>query len=154
MLPQDQALDILVEFLKIHGKTAVNKIDVKTIRELASIVLEENVFVYGSKQQLRDLLKDANTWHPNIKLDYKISQSLSFLDVLLTNNHGILSTSVYHKPTAEPYVDVVSFISDHSRHVFDNIIKTALVRAVRYSSTFQAFQSEQRYIKLMLLYSG
>ncbi|CAF3552615.1 unnamed protein product, partial [Rotaria sp. Silwood2] len=58
MLPQDQALDILVEFLKIHGKTAVNKIDVKTIRELASIVLEENVFVYG-KKIYRQTLGDA-----------------------------------------------------------------------------------------------
>jgi hypothetical protein len=85
-------------------------------------------------------LDDANTWHPHIKLEYKISQSLPFLDVLLTNKNGILLTSVHHKPIAEPYV--VPFISDHPRRVFSNIIQTSLIRAVRYSSTFEAFNDE------------
>ncbi len=101
---------------------------------------------------MKSLLTDANTWHPNIKFDYKISKSLPFLDVLLTNNNGTLITSVYHKPTAEPYV--VPFISDHPRHIFCNIIKTALQRAIRYSSTFELFNDERRSIKLMLLYNG
>ncbi|CAF4490588.1 unnamed protein product, partial [Rotaria magnacalcarata] len=54
-----------------------------------------------SEEELRKLLDDVNTWHPNIKLDYKIDNSLPFLDVQLTNNNGTLSTSVYHKPAAE-----------------------------------------------------
>ena len=82
----------------------------------------------------------------------KLAPSLPFLDVLLTNNNGILSTSVYHKPSAEPYV--TSFVSDHPRHVFINVITTALARAVRYSSTFDAFNTERRAIKLTLLYNG
>ncbi len=49
MLPQDQSIDILGEFLEKHGKTEVDKIDIKTIKELDSIVLKENVFVYGNK---------------------------------------------------------------------------------------------------------
>ena len=106
----------------------------------------------SSERELKALLETANTWHPNIKLDYKIAQSLPFLDVLLTNNNGILLTSVYHKPSAEPYV--IPFISDHPRHVFSNIIQTALTRATRYSSTFEAFNYERRCIKLMLLYNG
>ena len=105
-----------------------------------------------SEEELIKFLDDANTWHPNIKLEYKIGKSLPFLDVLMTNNNGILSTSVYHKPAAEPYV--VPFISDHPRHVFRNIIQTALTRAIRYSSTLEAFQYERRYIQLMLLYNG
>ncbi|CAF1398943.1 unnamed protein product, partial [Adineta steineri] len=105
-----------------------------------------------SEHELRKLLDQAYTWHPNIKLDYKISQSLSFLDFLLTNNNGILSTSDYHKPNAKPYV--VPFNSDHPRHVFVNIIQTLLTRAVRYSSTFETFNYERRSIKLMLLYNG
>ncbi|CAF2052577.1 unnamed protein product [Rotaria magnacalcarata] len=104
-----------------------------------------------SEEELRKLLDDLNTWHPNIKLDYKIGNSLPFLDAQLTNNNGILSTSVYHKPSAEPYV--TPFISDHPRHVFSNIIKTSIERAIRYSSTFEAFNYERRYIKLMLLYN-
>ncbi|CAF3606240.1 unnamed protein product [Rotaria socialis] len=98
-----------------------------------------------------ELYDDANTWHLNIKLDYKIKKSLPFLDVLLTNNNGTLATSVYHKPAAEPYV--TPFTSDHPRHVFANIIKTSLERATRYSSTFQEFNNERRIIKLMLLYN-
>ena len=57
-----------------------------------------------SEEELRKFLDEANTWHPSIKSDYKIGKSLPFLDVLLTNDHGILSTSVYHKPATEPYV--------------------------------------------------
>ncbi|CAF3776931.1 unnamed protein product, partial [Rotaria socialis] len=95
-----------------------------------------------SEEELRKFLDDVNTWHPNIKLYYKIGNSLPFLDVQLTNNNGILSTSVYHKPAAEPYV--TPFISDHPRHVFINIIQTSLARALRYSSTFEAFNYERR----------
>ncbi|CAF4763728.1 unnamed protein product, partial [Rotaria socialis] len=36
-------------------------------------------------EELRKLLDDANTWHRNIKLDYKIGNSLPFLDVQLKN---------------------------------------------------------------------
>ena len=105
-----------------------------------------------SERELRQLLDEANTWHPNIRLDYQIVLSLPFLDVFLTNQNGILSASIYHKPSAEPYV--LPFISDHPRHVFVNIVQGALTRAVRYSSTCEAFENERRYIKLMLSYNG
>ncbi|CAF2117613.1 unnamed protein product [Rotaria magnacalcarata] len=108
---------------------------------------------YGrSENDLKNLLNDANTWHPNIKLEYKSSKSLPILDVVLTNNNGMLSTSVYHKPAAEPYV--VPFISDHPRHAFVNVIQTSLTRALRNSSTFEIFNNERIYIKLTLLYNG
>ena len=90
-------------------------------------------------------------WHPNIKLDYKSGKSLSFLDVLLTNDNDILSTSVYHKSATEPCV--VPFTSDHPRHVFRNVIHTALARAIRYSSSIHAFHQERLHIKLTLLYN-
>ena len=80
-----------------------------------------------SEKQLIELLKEANTWHPNIKFDYKIGKSLPFLDVVLTNNNGILSTSVHHKSATEPRV--VPFISDHPQHVFVNVIQTALAKS-------------------------
>ncbi|CAF1996607.1 unnamed protein product, partial [Rotaria magnacalcarata] len=104
-----------------------------------------------SEEELRKFLDDVNTWHPNIKLDYKSGNSLPFLDVQLTNNNGILSTCVYHKPAAEPCI--TPFTSDHPRHVFANNIKNFLERATRYSSTFEAFNYERRNIKLMLLYN-
>ncbi|CAF1578519.1 unnamed protein product [Rotaria sordida] len=208
MLPQEEALNILIEFLHVYGYNKVKGISLDTIRKLAAIVLKENVFVYGKKfyrqtlggamgssftltlanifmwkwqkelvrrqdmtgefygryiddifmtwnqseKELKDLLDKANTRHSNIKLEYKISKSLPFLDVLLTNNTGILSTSLYHKPAAEPYV--VPFISDHPRHTFVNVIQTNLARAIRYSSTFDKFNNELCHLKLTLLLNG
>ena len=95
------------------------------------------------------MLDQANKSHTNIKLVRQIGKSVPFLDVFIENNNGILTTSVYHKEAAEPYV--VPFNSDHSRHTFTNIIDVALLRAVRYSSTLVIFNEERRLIKLMLL---
>ena len=49
MLPQDEALNILMEFLHAHGYKKVKGINLDTIRKLASIVIKENVFAYGKK---------------------------------------------------------------------------------------------------------
>ena len=84
------------------------------------------------------MLNEANNFHPNIKLTRQIGTSLPFLDVFIENKNGILTTSVYHKEAAEPYI--LPFKSDHPRHVFGNIIETALLRAIRYSSTFEYLQ--------------
>ena len=98
------------------------------------------------------MLDKINDLHPNIKLVRQIGRSLPFLDVLVENKCGILHTSVYHKEAAEPYI--VPFKSDHPRHVFKNIIESAYTRAIRYSSTLNAFNNERRSIILMLLYNG
>jgi hypothetical protein len=49
MLPQEEALNILVEFLHVHGYRKVKGIPLDAIRKLASIVLEQNVCVYDKK---------------------------------------------------------------------------------------------------------
>jgi len=49
MLPQDDALNTLMEFLGTHGYKKVKGINLDTIRKLASIVLKENVLVYEKK---------------------------------------------------------------------------------------------------------
>lgn len=115
--------------------------------------IDDIFFTWNDTQEkLENLLKKLNAHHPNIKLEYKIGQCLPFLDVLLSNTNGTLTTCVYRKPAAEPYV--VPYSSDHPRHIFKNIIRAALVRALRYSSTFEAFNIERRNIRLMLLYNG
>ena len=98
------------------------------------------------------MLNSANDSHPDIKLTYEISNSISFLDLQIQNIDDQLQTSVHHKDSAEPYI--LPFKSDHPRHIYENIINTQLLRAVRYCSTLQEFNREQRYIKLMLLYAG
>lgn len=105
-----------------------------------------------SLHAINDMLDKLNSQHPNIKLVRQVGTSVSFLDVRIENRDGILATSVFHKEAAEPYI--IPFNSDHPRHVFANIIENALLRVVRYSSTVSTFQSEQRALKLMLLYNG
>jgi hypothetical protein len=98
------------------------------------------------------MLDETNSFHPNIKLVRQIGTNASFLDVFIENENGILATSIYRKDSTELYI--VPFRSDHPRHVFNNIIDGALIRAIRYSSTLFAFNEERLLIKLMLLYNG
>ena len=105
------------------------------------------------KSQLENIRAEMwSVFHPNIKLVRQIGRSVSFLDASIENNNGTLATSVFHKEAAEPYI--VPFKTDHPRHIFKNIIDTALVRAIRYSSTLSSFKQERRSIKLTLLYNG
>jgi hypothetical protein len=230
MLPQEESLKILTEFLLRYSYNKVQGVPIDAIRKLARIVLTENVFVYEKKfyrqilgramgsaftltlanifmwkwgtklvrQQeasneiygryvsisidrsflifnnsvaiilryiddifftsneslntINQMLDGANTFHPNIKLVRQLGKSIPFLDVFIENKNGVLTTSVYHKQAAEPYV--VPFNFDHPRHTFRNIIDTALLRAARYSSTLSIFDEERRSIKLMLLYNA
>jgi hypothetical protein len=105
-----------------------------------------------SLEKINQILDEANNLHPNIKLTRQIGTSISFLDLFIDNKNGTLTTFVFHKQAAEPYI--VPFKSDHPRQVFKNVIDGALMRAVRYSSTLSAFHEERRSIKLMLLYNG
>lgn len=98
------------------------------------------------------MLDVADRHHPNIRLVRHIGKQVPFLDVLIENNQGTLITSVYRKEAAEPYL--VPFNSDHPRHIFRNIVEGMLARAIRYSSTMSAFDTERRSIQLMLLYNG
>ncbi len=70
----------------------------------------------------------------------------------MENKNGVLATSVFRKEATEPYI--VPFKSDHPQHVFTTIVNGALTRAVRYSSTLLAFNTERRSIQLLLLYNG
>ncbi len=49
MLPQEESLDILTEFLLQHGYHKVNAIPLDAIRKLARMVTTENIFIYETK---------------------------------------------------------------------------------------------------------
>lgn len=76
----------------------------------------------------------------NIKINYLIAASVDFLDVTITNEGGILRTSVFHKTAAEPYI--LPFTSDHPRHIHRNIPYAALLRAARLCSDVEDFNAE------------
>ena len=49
MLPQEESLEILTEFLLEHGYHKVSGVPIDAIRKLARLVIEENVFIYEKK---------------------------------------------------------------------------------------------------------
>ena len=49
MLPQEESLNILTEFLLKHGYSKLKGIPIDAIRKLARLVITENVFIYEKK---------------------------------------------------------------------------------------------------------
>ncbi len=49
MLPQEESLNVLTEFLLEYGYHKVKGVSLDAIRKLARLVLTENVFIYGEK---------------------------------------------------------------------------------------------------------
>lgn len=85
----------------------------------------------------------------NIDIDYHIQSSVDFLDVHVINNNGQLITSIFYKPSAEPYI--LPYSSDHPRHVHRNVPYAALLRAARLCSNVHDFDMGRIHIDLTLL---
>lgn len=106
----------------------------------------------ASEDLLIGLVRHWNRIDENIKLSAEISQSVNFLDVLIKNIDGHLSTSVYHKPSHEPYF--LPFDSTHAMFMKKNIPYGAIIRAIRYSSDIVSFSKEETHITMALLLNG
>ncbi|CAF1574383.1 unnamed protein product, partial [Adineta ricciae] len=129
----------LIEYQKAHNEIYDRYIDdffMKT-NSLSDLKVQLNIIE----------TKDANT-----RITTTTSSKIEFLDVLVENNHGQLRTSVFHKPTAEPYI--IPVLSDHPRHVHRNTIKGQLIRAARLCSHLEDFNKERLNIEFTLLLNG
>ncbi|CAF3807905.1 unnamed protein product [Rotaria sp. Silwood1] len=62
---------------------------------------------------------------------------------------GVLFTTVYQKPSYEPYY--LPFNSIHPLHMKKNIPFTILLRVIRYCSTFQTYLDEREKLRMALL---
>jgi hypothetical protein len=102
-----------------------------------------------SFDQIKAKLDTADQKDRNIRIKYQIQSCVEFLDVLIQNDNGQLTTSVFHKPTAEPYI--LPYRSDHPRHVHRNIPYAALLRAARICSNVHDFTIERIRIDMSLL---
>ena len=111
--------------------------------------MTSNLSVVAIHQQL-DLMNKKDEKH--IRITYTVGLTAEFLDVHIENVVGLLKTSVYHKPAAEPYV--LPYSSDHPRHVHVNIPYEALLRAARLCSDVYAFDKERLDIEMILLVNG
>ncbi|CAF4119809.1 unnamed protein product [Rotaria sp. Silwood2] len=101
------------------------------------------------KVEIKKKLEKATNQDINTKINYEINASVNFLDVTVTNENGQLKTSIYHKPTTEPYI--LPYASDHPRHIHRNIPYAALMNAARLCSKVHDFNSEQLHIDMSLL---
>ncbi|CAF1231868.1 unnamed protein product, partial [Rotaria sp. Silwood1] len=90
-----------------------------------------------------------NHFDENIKLSENIGVTADFLDLHIENRDGELFTTVYQKPSYEPYY--LPFSSIHPLHMKKNIIFTMLLRAIRYCSTFQDYLNERERLRMALL---
>ncbi|CAF4930855.1 unnamed protein product, partial [Rotaria socialis] len=100
----------------------------------------------------RHLLKEVDKWKKfdeNIKLSASIGPTINFLDLQIENKDGQLLTTVYQKPSYEPYY--LPFNSIHPLHMKKNIPFSMLLRAIRYCSAFQTFLNEREKLRMALL---
>jgi hypothetical protein len=102
-----------------------------------------------SIDEIKAQLDNAQNKDINIDIDYKINTSVDFLDVTVENKNGYLTTSVFHKPSAEPYV--LPYTSDHPHHIHHNIPYAALLRIARLCSNVHDFDMERIRTDLSLL---
>ena len=57
-----------------------------------------------TREQIDAMMQAADSKDPNIRISYTIASAVDFLDVTISNDNGQLTTSIFHKPAAEPYV--------------------------------------------------
>ena len=100
-------------------------------------------------EEINILLMKMETKDVNIKITSTINTTVHFLDVTIANENGHLRTSLYHKPTSEPYI--LPYTSDHPRHIQRNIPYAALLRAARICSHVHDFNRERIRIDMSLL---
>lgn len=114
-------------------------------RYIDDIFMTTNETINDIKKEIeRTAHKDVN-----IRISYRISRLVDFLDICIKNEKGRLTTTIYPKPAAEPYI--LPFTSDHPRHVQRNIPYGALLRAIRICSNLRDFETELIRIDLSLL---
>ncbi|CAF4812802.1 unnamed protein product [Rotaria magnacalcarata] len=101
---------------------------------------------------VRHLLKEVDRWNKfdeNINLSANIGSIVNFLDLNMENRDGQLYTTVFQKPSYEPYY--LPFNSIHPLHMKKNIPFAMLLRAIRYCSTFQSYLNEREKLRMALL---
>ncbi|CAF2028132.1 unnamed protein product [Rotaria magnacalcarata] len=101
---------------------------------------------------VRHLLKEVDRWNKfdeNINLTANIGSIVNFLDLNMENRDGQLYTTVFQKPSYEPYY--LPFNSIHPLHMKKNISFAMLLRAIRYCSTFQSYLNEREKLRMALL---
>ena len=147
----------LIHHQKEHGKyteglnTYIHRSDRSSLTSLLLCRYMDDIFMTTNQtiDEFNIELEKAKKKDGNIEIDATISASVHFLDVTINNGDGHLRTSVYHKPTTEPYI--LPYTSDHPRHVHRNIPYAVLLRAARICSHVDDVNSERIRIDMSWL---
>ena len=75
-------------------------------------------FLFGNMVKRKELINEINSFHPTIKFTADWSkEKVSFLDVDVTLNNGVLSTELFVKPTeTHQFLDPTSCHPYHCKH--------------------------------------
>ncbi|CAF3803647.1 unnamed protein product [Rotaria sp. Silwood1] len=129
---------------------------VKSVRHIPYLCIShfryiDDIFMTMNEpfDELTKILDDVQQKDVNIKIKPTIHETVHFLDVTIKNENGELKTSIYHKPTTDPYF--LPYTSDHPHRIHRNIPYTALVRAARLCSNLHDFHLERLRIDVSLL---
>jgi hypothetical protein len=106
----------------------------------------------ATNERMQGLIQHWNRINKNIKMTAEIGSSVNFLDVSISNRDGKLHTTVFHKPSHEPYF--LPFDSTHKLSIKKNIPYGAIIRAIRYSCDITSFCKEETHITMALLLNG
>ncbi|CAF4157079.1 unnamed protein product, partial [Rotaria magnacalcarata] len=167
MVPQIEGVLSLRKMLDQLKLKQVGKLKVETIIRLSRFVIQivnqirnssglyfryiDDIFI-TINWPVRHLLKEVDRWNKfdeNINLTANIGSIVNFLDLNMENRDGQLYTTVFQKPSYEPYY--LPFNSIHPLHMKKNISFAMLLRAIRYCSTFQSYLNEREKLRMALL---
>ena len=115
--------------------------------------VDDSFVVFRSRDHII-FLEYLNSKHPKIKFTYEIEKDhcLPFLDVNIMFSDGILSTSVYRKPTFTGlFTNFDSFIPISYKK---GLISTLLFRYFNISSSYAIFHAEVEKFKKIMISNG
>ncbi|CAF1494537.1 unnamed protein product [Adineta steineri] len=103
--------------------------------------------------ELRSILTMANTQFPQPTLNItEIGSTIHFRDIKISNQNGVLQTSVYHEcmyhePVLPPSLDLLQL--PIQRNVW-SWLRKSILKAIRYCSTEYSFKNELIHISIIL----
>ena len=102
---------------------------------------------------LQTFLDNANRTHPNISFTHEYSSTaVSFLDVIIKINNGIISTRLYKKTTDNHRY--LNYTSCHPMHIKNSIIFSQLLRYKRICSDRKDFIKHSKELVTHFLHIG
>ena len=109
--------------------------------------VDDTFVLFTSQDHVNKFEKFLNSRHKNMHFTYEVEQNncLSFLDVLVTREENVLSTSLYRKPTFSGlYTNFYSFISEKYKK---GLILSLFFRIFTFTITWEKFHSEVEFLR-------